>query len=147
MFPTFQHEGMEFLYMLEGEVVYRHGGKLYRMKPGDSLFFDADAPHGPEELTQAADALSLDHLLSAKQRGLTSGVCASLELPQRGREIASVADHSVRPEPADVAVPSSYFDSQSTTRRPVARQALVVGELVGQVAQHAVQAPRPFRLT
>ncbi len=51
VFPTFQHEGIEFLYMLEGEVVYRHGGNLYHMKPGDSLFFDADAPHGPEELT------------------------------------------------------------------------------------------------
>ncbi|WFP62471.1 XRE family transcriptional regulator [Mesorhizobium sp. WSM4904] len=52
VFPTFQHAGMEFLYMLEGEVVYRHGSHLYPMKPGDSLFFDADAPHGPEELTQ-----------------------------------------------------------------------------------------------
>ncbi|MDX8474589.1 helix-turn-helix domain-containing protein [Mesorhizobium dulcispinae] len=51
VFPTFQHDGMEFLYMLEGEVVYRHGSNLYRMTPGDSLFFDADAPHGPEELT------------------------------------------------------------------------------------------------
>jgi transcriptional regulator with XRE-family HTH domain len=51
VFPTFQHDGMEFLYMLEGEVVYRHGSNLYRMMPGDSLFFDADAPHGPEELT------------------------------------------------------------------------------------------------
>jgi DNA-binding XRE family transcriptional regulator/mannose-6-phosphate isomerase-like protein (cupin superfamily) len=52
IFPTFQHEGMEFLYMLEGEVVYRHGERLYRMLPGDSLFFDADAPHGPEELVK-----------------------------------------------------------------------------------------------
>ncbi len=52
VFPTFQHEGMEFLYMLEGEVVYRHGEKLYPMQPGDSLFFDADAPHGPEELVK-----------------------------------------------------------------------------------------------
>ncbi|NGN44200.1 helix-turn-helix domain-containing protein [Mesorhizobium sp. CGMCC 1.15528] len=52
VFPTFQHDGMEFLYMLEGEVVYRHGDNLYRMSPGDSLFFDADAPHGPEELTK-----------------------------------------------------------------------------------------------
>ncbi len=51
VFPMFQHEGMEFLYMLEGEVVYRHSNNLYRMTPGDSLFFDADAPHGPEELT------------------------------------------------------------------------------------------------
>ncbi|EKF60990.1 XRE family transcriptional regulator [Agrobacterium albertimagni AOL15] len=50
VFPTFQHEGMELLYMLEGEVVYRHGDSLYRMQAGDSLFFDADAPHGPEEL-------------------------------------------------------------------------------------------------
>src|SRR5437868_4578914 len=50
VFPTFQHAVMEFLYMLEGEVVYRHGSHLYPMKPGDSLFFDADAPHGPEEL-------------------------------------------------------------------------------------------------
>ena len=50
VFPLFQHAGLEFLYMLEGEVVYRHSDKLYRMEPGDSLFFDADAPHGPEEL-------------------------------------------------------------------------------------------------
>lgn len=52
VFPTFQHEGMEFIYMLEGEVVYRHGDGLFRMTAGDSLFFDADAPHGPEELTR-----------------------------------------------------------------------------------------------
>lgn len=50
VFPTFQHAGLEFLYMLEGEVVYRHGDKTYDMLPGDALFFDADAPHGPEEL-------------------------------------------------------------------------------------------------
>lgn len=52
VFPTFQHEGMEFLYMLEGEIVYRHGEQLFTMQSGDSLFFDADAPHGPEQLTQ-----------------------------------------------------------------------------------------------
>ena len=50
VFPTFQHSGLEFLYMLEGEVVYRHGDKLFRMLPGDNLFFDADAQHGPQEL-------------------------------------------------------------------------------------------------
>lgn len=52
VFPTFQHEGLEFLYMLEGEVVYRHADQLFTMRPGDSLFFDADAPHGPERLTR-----------------------------------------------------------------------------------------------
>ena len=50
VFPIFQHAGLEFIYLLEGEVAYRHGGQLYPMKAGDSLFFDADAPHGPEEL-------------------------------------------------------------------------------------------------
>jgi transcriptional regulator with XRE-family HTH domain len=50
VFPAFQHAGLEFLYILQGEVVYRHGDKTYAMLPGDALFFDADAPHGPEEL-------------------------------------------------------------------------------------------------
>ncbi len=50
VFPIFQHEGLEFIHVLEGEVVYRHGSKTYVMRPGDSLFFDAQAPHGPEEL-------------------------------------------------------------------------------------------------
>ena len=50
VFPLFQHSGLEFLFMLEGEVVYRHADKLYPMRPGDSLFFDSDAPHGPEQM-------------------------------------------------------------------------------------------------
>lgn len=49
-FPAFQHEGIEYLYMLEGVVDYRHGDRTYRLEPGDSLLFDSDAPHGPEEL-------------------------------------------------------------------------------------------------
>ncbi|MEP4194854.1 MAG: XRE family transcriptional regulator [Aliishimia sp.] len=50
VFPTFQHAGIETIYMLEGEVDYRHGDQVYKMEPGDTLFFDADAPHGPENL-------------------------------------------------------------------------------------------------
>jgi transcriptional regulator with XRE-family HTH domain len=50
VFPTFQHDGIELLYMLEGTVEYRHGDHSYLMEPGDSLFFDADAPHGPDKL-------------------------------------------------------------------------------------------------
>lgn len=52
IFPTFQHEGIETIYMLEGEVDYRHGNEVYALKPGDTLFFDADAPHGPEVLVR-----------------------------------------------------------------------------------------------
>ena len=50
VFPLFQHQGIEFIYLLEGEVVYRHANKTYHLRQGDSLFFDSDAPHGPEEL-------------------------------------------------------------------------------------------------
>ena len=49
---SFQHPGHEFIYMLEGEVTYRHGDRLYQLTPGDSLFFDAVALHGPEILTK-----------------------------------------------------------------------------------------------
>ena len=50
VFPLFQHAGTEFIYVLEGRVIYRHGSQTYDMGPGDSLFFDSDVPHGPEEL-------------------------------------------------------------------------------------------------
>lgn len=52
VFPTFQHGGIETIYMLEGEVDYRHGDTVYPLKPGDTLFFDANAPHGPEILVK-----------------------------------------------------------------------------------------------
>lgn len=51
-FPTFQHEGIELIYMLEGHLGYRHGERIYDLEPGDSLLFDADAPHGPEVMRQ-----------------------------------------------------------------------------------------------
>ncbi len=52
VFPTFQHKGLEFLYMLEGKMSYLHGDQLYLMQPGDSLSFDADAPHRPKDLIE-----------------------------------------------------------------------------------------------
>jgi transcriptional regulator with XRE-family HTH domain len=51
-YPIFQHAGVEFLYMLEGAVAYRHGDETYVMRPGDALFFDAEAPHGPLEILE-----------------------------------------------------------------------------------------------
>lgn len=51
-FPAFQHEGLELIYMLEGEIDYVHGDQSFNLQPGDSLFFDADAPHGPHRLVK-----------------------------------------------------------------------------------------------
>lgn len=46
----FRHAGVEFLYMISGEVLYRHGGETYHLREGDSLLFDSGALHGPETL-------------------------------------------------------------------------------------------------
>jgi transcriptional regulator with XRE-family HTH domain len=43
----FKHPGHEFLFLLEGNMVYRHRDQTFSMKPGDSLFFDATFEHGP----------------------------------------------------------------------------------------------------
>lgn len=51
-YTGFQHAGTEFIYMLTGEVIYRHGDKTYRLRPGDSILFDSRALHGPEVLVR-----------------------------------------------------------------------------------------------
>ena len=50
VFPVFQHAGTELIYMLEGQITYRHANKSYLLAPGDTLFFDAESSHGPDEL-------------------------------------------------------------------------------------------------
>jgi transcriptional regulator with XRE-family HTH domain len=52
-YTQFRHAGVEFLYMLSGKVRYRHADSTYLMEPGDALFFDAAARHGPEDLVEA----------------------------------------------------------------------------------------------
>jgi transcriptional regulator with XRE-family HTH domain len=52
-YTNFRHAGIEFIYMLTGKVRYRHADRTYLLEPGDALFFDAAARHGPEELIKA----------------------------------------------------------------------------------------------
>jgi transcriptional regulator with XRE-family HTH domain len=49
-FPTFEHPGTEFIYMLQGKLEYRHGKHTYVLEPGDSLTFSGAVPNGPERL-------------------------------------------------------------------------------------------------
>ncbi|WP_194304065.1 helix-turn-helix domain-containing protein [Chthonobacter albigriseus] len=51
-YASFRHSGVELIYMLTGKVAYRHADRTYPLEPGDTLFFDAEAPHGPEELIE-----------------------------------------------------------------------------------------------
>lgn len=50
VYSSFQHDGTEFIHVLEGRMLYRHGKDVFEMGEGDSLFFDAQASHGPEKL-------------------------------------------------------------------------------------------------
>lgn len=47
---SFRHAGVEFIHMIDGEIIYRHGSERYTLKDGDSLLFDSGALHGPETL-------------------------------------------------------------------------------------------------
>jgi transcriptional regulator with XRE-family HTH domain len=51
-FTAFQHEGVEFIYMLSGEVEYAHADRTYRLRAGDAILFDSGAPHGPQTLVE-----------------------------------------------------------------------------------------------
>lgn len=51
-YTGFQHEGIEFIYMLTGEVIYRHGEQSYHLESGDAILFDSAALHGPERLVK-----------------------------------------------------------------------------------------------
>lgn len=52
-YTGFRHAGVEFIYMLTGEVVYRHAGHDYTLQPGDALLFDSGGLHGPAKLVEA----------------------------------------------------------------------------------------------
>jgi len=67
-YTHFRHAGVEFLYMLSGKVRYRHADRTYLMEPGDALFFDSAAHHGPEELIKAPMQY-LSIIIYPRQRG------------------------------------------------------------------------------
>ncbi len=47
---SFQHAGHEMLFMLKGQMTYRHDGTLYELEVGDTFYFDATKEHGPEQI-------------------------------------------------------------------------------------------------
>jgi len=51
-YSRFRHAGIEFLYVLEGRLTYRHGDHHHPLGPGDAMMFDAAALHGPHELVE-----------------------------------------------------------------------------------------------
>jgi transcriptional regulator with XRE-family HTH domain len=49
-YTSFSHQGIEIIFMIEGELTYRHGSETYHLRPGDTMMFDSGAQHGPEQL-------------------------------------------------------------------------------------------------
>ena len=47
---TFQHEGEEFMYVLEGKHELIYDGRRYIMERGDCVYFDAAVPHTGKSL-------------------------------------------------------------------------------------------------
>lgn len=68
-----QYDGIKFLFLLEGQIVYRHGGTTYELAPGASLFFDANILHGPEKILEApAKLLSIQAFARNQNRSEVS---------------------------------------------------------------------------
>ncbi len=39
------HEGQEFVYVLSGEIEISYGRDMYRLRTGDSIYYDSNVPH------------------------------------------------------------------------------------------------------
>ena len=65
--------------MLEGELQsIATSDTVYALKPGDTLFFDADAPHGPEVLEKASLPGNLFYHRSYPRNALNISVAAGV---------------------------------------------------------------------
>jgi mannose-6-phosphate isomerase-like protein (cupin superfamily) len=42
---SYSHDGEEFLFVLRGELTLALDGQQYRLRPGDSLYFESNTPH------------------------------------------------------------------------------------------------------
>lgn len=48
-----EHEGEEFLFVLEGEIEVKYGSEIHRLKAGDSIYYDSIVPHSIVSATGA----------------------------------------------------------------------------------------------
>jgi transcriptional regulator with XRE-family HTH domain len=56
---TLSHAGEEFRFVIEGEILFRVGHVEYRMRAGDSLYFDATHEHGVMAVSEVARYLDI----------------------------------------------------------------------------------------
>lgn len=56
--------GLEYIYLLKGEVKYELGNEKIRMRAGDSLFFDGNIPHVPHNKSNEASELLVIYFIT-----------------------------------------------------------------------------------
>lgn len=59
-------EAFEFKYILSGEVDYLINGDVYKLKAGDSLFFDGRLPHVPKNRTEQSCHMLIVYFFNQK---------------------------------------------------------------------------------
>jgi transcriptional regulator with XRE-family HTH domain len=80
VFPAYQHQGTELIYMLSGCMEYSVGNASYELEAGDALQFNGEVTHGPAALL----ALPIQ-FLSIKSYGSASGAGGGPDLHVSGR--------------------------------------------------------------
>ena len=71
VYPHYQGTGTWFIYVQEGELDFRCGNDLYRLKANDALMYDAYSPNGPERLIQVPIrylCVHCDHIRAVDQQ-------------------------------------------------------------------------------
>lgn len=68
--PSLEHAGTGFIYILSGEIRYRHGKESFLLKEGDSFTFRGDVAHGPERLVRVPVRMLLIIMYSSEDYAL-----------------------------------------------------------------------------
>jgi len=60
----FNHQGEEFVFILEGQLEFNYENEVYLLGPGDSLYFDSSLPHAFRAVG-SKNALAIDVIYSS----------------------------------------------------------------------------------
>ncbi|MGB9698707.1 MAG: helix-turn-helix domain-containing protein [Thermodesulfobacteriota bacterium] len=60
----FNHQGEEFVFVLEGKLEFNYENEVHLLEPGDSLYFDSSLPHAFRAVG-SKNALAIDVIYSA----------------------------------------------------------------------------------
>lgn len=81
--PPWDHDGVEFLYVISGRLKYAHGNDVYELAEGDALEFESNLAHGPcEVITQTATYISVTAHVSSSLTGLHQHVSPDVLIPK-----------------------------------------------------------------